>query len=84
MLLPMSQPMPEPQSSTLQTPSKPPLSPRELDVARLVALGHNNLAIATELGVAVQTVKNHLSIIYSKLSINSRIQLALWMIKERL
>lgn len=48
------------------------LSDRELDVLRLVACGHSNKEIATELHVSQATVKTHLVHIYRKLEVNDR------------
>ncbi|BHH85445.1 response regulator transcription factor [Desulforhopalus sp. 52FAK] len=53
------------------------LTPREFQIARLVADGLHNLEIAGEIGVAERTVKAHLSKIYSKTSTKGRLQLAL-------
>lgn len=72
MLSPRSQPIPEPQSQDFGALSKPQLSPREIQIARIVALGHSHAAIATELGLQIQTGKASLSIIYGKLAIKSR------------
>jgi non-specific serine/threonine protein kinase len=54
------------------------LSARELEVARLVASGLSNPAIAADLFVSVATVKTHVSHILSKLGLESRVQLAKW------
>jgi len=54
------------------------LSARELEVARLVASGMSNPAIAAELFVSVATVKTHVSHILTKLGLQSRVQLANW------
>jgi DNA-binding NarL/FixJ family response regulator len=51
------------------------LTPRELDVARLVASGGTNRRIAQALNVSVKTVEKSLSSIYEKLAISSRSQL---------
>ncbi|MEN9790404.1 MAG: Response regulator protein VraR [Gemmatimonadota bacterium] len=53
------------------------LSPRELTLARLVAQGLSNRAIATQLGITEGTVKLHLSHIYQKLGVANRIGLVL-------
>ncbi len=50
------------------------LSRREIEVLRLIGDGHDNGRIARKLGIAEQTVKNHVSIIYSKLNMHDRIQ----------
>jgi predicted ATPase/DNA-binding CsgD family transcriptional regulator len=54
------------------------LSARELEVARLVADGLSNPAIASALFVSVATVKTHVSHILAKLALDSRTQLARW------
>ncbi len=48
------------------------LSPRELEVLRLVATGRTNHAIATELVLSEKTVARHLSNIFAKLGLTSR------------
>jgi DNA-binding CsgD family transcriptional regulator len=48
------------------------LSPRELEVVRLVAAGRSNQAIATELVLSEKTVARHLSNIFGKLGVTSR------------
>ncbi len=51
------------------------LTPRELEIARLVAAGGSNRAIAAELNVSVKLIEKHLSSIYAKLALTSRSQL---------
>lgn len=48
------------------------LSTRELEVLRLVADGHSNKEIATELHVSPATVKTHLIHVFRKLDVNDR------------
>jgi DNA-binding CsgD family transcriptional regulator len=52
-----------------------PFSPRELEVARLVAAGHTNAEVATQLFVSPRTVTTHLDRIYSRLGLSSRVAL---------
>ena len=49
------------------------LTPREVEVLRLLAQGRSNQAIAQELIVAVGTVKRHLNNIFGKLHVQSRL-----------
>jgi len=48
------------------------LSPRELDVLRLVAAGKSNQLIAAELVISERTVERHMSNIFGKLGVGSR------------
>jgi DNA-binding NarL/FixJ family response regulator len=60
------------------------LTPRELDVLRLLGAGETNKAIAAALGITERTARSHVSSILSKLSLRSRTQAALWATKEGL
>jgi DNA-binding CsgD family transcriptional regulator len=51
------------------------LTPTELDVVRLVSEGLSNNDIATRLFVSPRTVQTHLTHVYTKLSLTSRVQL---------
>jgi DNA-binding NarL/FixJ family response regulator len=48
------------------------LSPRELEVLRLVAAGSTNQAVARELHVSEATIKTHLMHLYAKLGVRDR------------
>jgi len=48
------------------------LTPRELDVLRLVATGHSNKQIAVSLGIGESTVKTHLLKVFDKLDVADR------------
>ncbi|MDA0172944.1 LuxR C-terminal-related transcriptional regulator, partial [Solirubrobacter taibaiensis] len=52
------------------------LTPQEITVAQLVASGHSNREVASDLQLSVKTVEVHLTRIYAKLGISSRGQLA--------
>jgi DNA-binding CsgD family transcriptional regulator len=52
------------------------LTPAELNVVRLVSEGLSNNDIAARLFVSARTVQTHLTHVYTKLGLNSRVQLA--------
>jgi DNA-binding NarL/FixJ family response regulator len=54
-----------------------PLSPKELQVLRLVASGRSNTEIATLLGNSEGVIKNHCSAIFSKMGVRDRTQAVL-------
>jgi ATP/maltotriose-dependent transcriptional regulator MalT len=60
------------------------LSPRELDVVRLVAAGYSNRQIAAELVVSEKTVINHLTSIFNKLGVENRAGAAAFAIRHSL
>ncbi len=49
-----------------------PLSPRELEVLRMLATGATNRAVAEQLFLSERTVARHVSNIFGKLGVNSR------------
>jgi DNA-binding NarL/FixJ family response regulator len=54
------------------------LTKRELELVRLVATGHSNKDIARECSVREDTVKHHLSSIFDKTGVSTRLELALF------
>jgi DNA-binding NarL/FixJ family response regulator len=60
--------------STMHPGQLAELTPRELDVLRLVARGFSNADIARELVVGDATVKTHVARIFSKLDLHDRAQ----------
>jgi pimeloyl-ACP methyl ester carboxylesterase/DNA-binding CsgD family transcriptional regulator len=60
------------------------LTPRELEVATLIADGLTNQAIATRLSVAPRTAEAHVENIRRKLEVRSRAQIATWVTERRL
>jgi DNA-binding NarL/FixJ family response regulator len=60
------------------------LTPRELDVLRLVGEGKSNKEIAAELVISEPTARKHVSNILGKLGLSSRTQAALWAVREGL
>jgi NarL family two-component system response regulator LiaR len=63
-------------------PTPDPLTPREVEVLRLVAQGLENLEIAEKLVITEATVRTHVSNIMSKLHVASRTQAALYALRE--
>jgi DNA-binding NarL/FixJ family response regulator len=60
------------------------LSPRELDVVKLVARGLTNAEIAQQLFISVGTVKTHLGSVQAKLGLRNRVETAAWAWERRL
>jgi DNA-binding CsgD family transcriptional regulator len=54
------------------------LTERELNVARLVAVGRTNQEVCAELFLSLGTVKTHLTNIQSKLGVRNRVEIAAW------
>jgi DNA-binding NarL/FixJ family response regulator len=53
------------------------LTPREAEVVSAIKAGKSNKEIATRLSISEETVKRHLSNIYAKLGVSSRLELAM-------
>jgi len=60
------------------------LTPREVQVLRLVATGKTNRAIAAELVLSERTVDRHVSNIFTKLGVSSRAAATAWAYEHRL
>jgi len=56
----------------------PEITPRELEVVRLVASGRSNDEIASQLGLSRKTVEAYLTHLYERGGFTSRTELALW------
>jgi DNA-binding NarL/FixJ family response regulator len=59
-----------------------PLSPREMEILKLVIQGMSNKEIAYHLGISHQTVKNHMTAILSKLGVADRTQAAVYALRR--
>ena len=70
------------QPAARQEPPGAALTPRELEVLRLIASGMSNKEIARELVLNERTVKGHVSNILSKLGLADRTQAALYAVRE--
>jgi DNA-binding NarL/FixJ family response regulator len=58
------------------------LTPKERELARLILAGCSNRQIAQESRVSVKTVKNQLTTLFEKAGVASRLQLALFVMKN--
>jgi len=69
-----------------EPPPGPPdnLSEREVDVLRLIALGHTNAEIAKQLYISVRTVETHRGHISQKLLLSSRAELVRYALDRKL
>ena len=69
-----------------EPPPGPPddLSEREVDVLRLIALGHTNAEIAERLFLSVRTVETHRSHIQRKLRLSTRAELVRYALERGL
>ncbi len=63
----------------MSQPSLEGLTPREREIAQLLARGGSNKEIATRLRIAERTVKAHLSEVFRSLGVTDRLQLALFL-----
>lgn len=62
----------------------PQLTTRELEVLRQVASGKTNREIAVALGIAENTVKNHVRNLLEKLRLHNRTEAVLYAVREKL
>jgi DNA-binding NarL/FixJ family response regulator len=60
------------------------VTPRELEILALVARGDTNRQIADTLTIAENTVKNHIKNLLEKLSVDNRVQLAAFAVRNEL
>lgn len=62
---------------------RPLLSKRENEVSELITEGFSNGEIAAKLGLSEHTVSNYLYRIYNKLGVASRVELVLYVLRQR-
>jgi DNA-binding CsgD family transcriptional regulator len=60
------------------------LSPREQEIARMIAKGYPNKTIAAVLDISIWTVSTHLRRVFAKFSVNSRAAMVAKMIQRRM
>ena len=72
----------------VSTPSLDPeldqLTPREVEVLRLIARGYSYRDIAQQLSIAIKTVESHVSAVLRKLQLSNRYQLTNWATERHL
>ena len=74
---------PSAKPSASAVPAEVPLTPRELQVARLIAGGRSNKQIAAALVISQRTAENHVEHILAKLGVTSRAQVAAWIARSQ-
>lgn len=60
------------------------LTPKELRIVALIVQGFKNKEIALQLGTTEQVIKNYLRIVYDKIGVSDRLELALFTIHHRI
>ncbi len=60
------------------------LTPRELDIIAKITSGHSNKEVGEDFSISERTVKHHLTNIFSKVGVSSRLQLALFAVNHHL
>jgi predicted ATPase/DNA-binding CsgD family transcriptional regulator len=83
-LTPSKSAVPKPAADAAVTAPPSSLTTRELEIARLVAAGQTNKAIAAELVISPATVARHIANIMAKLGFRSRAQIAAWVADRKL
>jgi DNA-binding NarL/FixJ family response regulator len=60
------------------------LTPREIEIVEAITAGDSNRDISTRLNISLQTVKHHLTSIFNKTGTSTRLELALFAIRQGL
>jgi DNA-binding NarL/FixJ family response regulator len=60
------------------------LTARELDIVAEIAAGRSNLEVGQRFSICERTVKHHLTSIFGKVGVSSRLELAMFAVKHRL
>jgi DNA-binding NarL/FixJ family response regulator len=64
----------EERSDDMRTAPPPHLTPRQVEVLRLLEQGRSTKQIAAELHVSTETVRNHVRRLFLALGVNSRLE----------
>jgi DNA-binding NarL/FixJ family response regulator len=67
-----------------ETEGNVPLTNREIQVLRHVAMGLSNREIGKSLEISIETVKEHVQNILRKLDVNDRTQAAVWAVRRNM
>lgn len=73
---------PAPHSSPLEAVAG--LTPRELEVLRLIAAGQSNKQIAAELYLSIRTVERHITNLYTKIGARGKADATAWALRHEL
>ena len=76
------QAMADPGGLQLPDPNGTTLTPRQLQIVKAVVEGRSNKDIAEKLSISEETVKRHLTIIFDKTGMSSRLELAMFAVKH--
>ena len=79
-LVPQGVPAPE----VVQQQQQQLLSPRELEILKLIAQGYSNQEIANQLYLSLGTIKSYVRMLLNKLSVDDRVQAAALAVREGL
>ena len=69
-------------SAQAKRPSRYGLTPREMQVVQHLTDGHTNKGIAERCGIREDTVKHHLSHIFDKVGVDTRLELAMFALQH--
>jgi DNA-binding NarL/FixJ family response regulator len=58
------------------------LTTREIEIVEAITAGDSNRDIATRLNISLQTVKHHLTSIFDKTGTSSRLELAIFALRQ--
>jgi two-component system, NarL family, response regulator LiaR len=72
------------QARTSDISPQPLLSPRELEILKLIAKGYSNQEIANQLYLSLGTIKSYVRMLLNKLSVDDRVQAAALAVREGL
>jgi two-component system nitrate/nitrite response regulator NarL len=72
------------QRTETRSPKDYKLTPREIEIINKIANGHSNKEVGQAFSIRERTVKHHLTNIFTKIGVSSRLELALFAVNQRL